>query len=72
MVRPDDTKQKRPKFLHEPDDANIYVHDELMKTKQDDQYDKVYSYPPTENPGNEDEHPPIQQRILKEIPELIE
>ena len=48
----------------------MYVN-ELMKSNETEQSDENLWFPTPENPGNEEEHTPIQRRILKEIRELI-
>ena len=74
--KPEDTKQIRPvdaaalKLLEDPDDTHMYVN-ELMKSNETEQSDENLRFPTPENPGNEEEHTPIQRRILKEIRELI-
>ena len=76
ILRPEDTKQIRPidvatlTTLQDPDDTHMYVN-ELMKSTNNEQNDENFWFPTPENPGNEDEHTPIQRRILKEIRELI-
>ena len=76
ILKPEDTKQIRPidaaalKLLEDPDDTHMYVN-ELMKANETEQNDENFWFPTPENPGNEDEHTPIQRRILKEIRELI-
>ena len=76
ILKPDDTKQIRPvdaaalKLLEDPDDTHMYVN-ELMKSNETEQSDENLWFPTPENPGNEEEHTPIQRRILKEIRELI-
>ena len=76
ILRPEDTKQIRPvdiatlTTLQDPDDTHMYVN-ELMKSSNDEQNDENHWFPTPENPGNEDEHTPLQKRILKEIRELI-
>ena len=57
-------------MLDDPDDTDMYVN-ELMKCSDTEQYDKNLLFPFPENPGNEEEHTPIQRRILKEISEYI-
>ena len=42
-----------------------------MKSTETEQNDENLWIPTPENPGNEEEHTPIQRRILKEIRELI-
>ena len=76
ILKSEDTKQIRPidvatlTTLQDPDDTHMYVN-ELMKSTNNEQNDENLWFPTPENPGNEDEHTPIQQRILKEIRELI-
>ena len=76
ILKPEDTKQIRPvdaaalKLLEDPDDTLLYV-SELMKSNETEQSDENLWFPTPENPGNEEEHTPIQRRILKEIRELI-
>ena len=76
ILRPEDSKQIRPvdvatlTTLQDPDDTHMYVN-ELMKSPNDEKNDENLWFPTPENPGNEDEHTPIQKRILKEIRELI-
>ena len=72
ILKPEDTKQIRPvdaaalKLLEDPDDTHIYIN-ELMKSNEHEQSDENLWFPTPENPGNEEEHTPIQRRILKEI-----
>ena len=72
ILKPEDTKQIRPidaaalKLLEDPDDTHMYVN-ELMKANETEQNDENFWFPTPDNPGNEDEHTPIQRRILKEI-----
>ena len=42
-----------------------------MKFNENEQNVENFWFPTPENPGNEDEHTPIQRRILKEIRELV-
>ena len=69
ILRPEDTKQIRPvdvatlTTLQDPDDTHMYVN-ELMKSTNNEQNDENLWFPTPENPGNEDEHTPIQRRIL--------
>ena len=76
ILKPEDTKQIRPvdaaalKLLQDPDDTHMYV-SELMKSSENEQNGENFWFPTPENPGNEEEHTPIQRRILKEIRELI-
>ena len=77
ILKPEDTKQIRPvdaaalKLLEDPDNTHMYVN-ELMKSNETEQSDENLWFPTPENPGNEEEHTPIQRRILKEIRELIQ
>ena len=77
ILKPEDTKQIRPvdaaalKLLEDPDDTHMYIN-ELMKSNEHEQNDENLWFPTPENPGNEEEHTPIQRRILKEIRELIQ
>ena len=75
-MRPEDAKQIRPvdvatlTTLQDPDDTHMYVK-ELMKSTNNEQNDENLWFPTPENPRNEDEHTPIQRRIIKETRELI-
>ena len=44
---------------------------EVMKSSENEQSGENFWFPTPDNPGKEEEHTPIQRRILKEIPELI-
>ena len=76
ILKPEDTKQIRPidaaalKLLDNSDDTHMYVN-ELIKSSEAEQNDKNLWFPTPGNPANEEEHTPIQRRILKEIRELI-
>ena len=48
----------------------MYVN-ELMKSSENEQSGENFWFLTPENPGNEEEHTPIQRRILKEIREFI-
>ena len=77
ILEPEETKQIRPidpaalKLLQDPDDTHMYVN-ELMKSSENEKSGENFWFPTPENPRNEEEHTPIQRRILKEIRELIE
>ena len=43
---------------------------ELLRTNKQDQQTNTFWFPTPENPGNTDEHTPIQTRILKELCDL--
>ena len=47
----------------------MYVN-KLMKSNENEQNNENFWFPTPKNPGNEDEHTPIQRRISKEIREL--
>ena len=72
ILKPEETKQIRPtdaaalKLLQDLDDTHIYVN-ELMKFNENEQNCEIFWFPTPENPGNEEEHTPIQGWILKEI-----
>ena len=43
---------------------------ELLRTNKPDQQNNTFWFPTPENPGNTEDHTPIQTRILKELREL--
>ena len=43
---------------------------ELLRTNKPDRQNNAFWFPTPENPGNTEEHTPIQTRILKELREL--
>ena len=43
---------------------------EILRTNKPEQQKNTFSFPTPENPGNVDDHTPIQTRILKELREL--
>ena len=43
---------------------------ELLRTNKPDQQNNTFFFPTPKNPGNTDDHTPIQTRILTEIREL--
>ena len=51
------------------DDAIHYINS-LLKTSKNDEVNETYWFPTPKNPGNEEEHTPIQTRILNELREL--
>ena len=71
ILKLEDTKDIGPidaaalKLLQDPDDTHMYVN-ELMKSNENDQNDENLVPITTENPGNEEEHTPIQRQILKD------
>ena len=50
-------------------DLNTYL-TELLRTNKPNQQTNTFWFPTPENPGNTEEHTPIQTRILKELREL--
>ena len=69
IFKPEDTKHIRPtdaaafKLLQDPDDTHMYVN-ELMKPSENEQNDETLWFPTPENPRDEEEHTPIQRKIL--------
>ena len=52
-------------------DADLFTNlTELLRTKKPDQQNSNSWFPTPENPGNTEDHTPIQTRILKELREL--
>ena len=49
-------------------DAIHYINS-LLKTSKNDKVNETYWFPKPQNPGNENEHTPIQTRILNELRE---
>ena len=48
----------------------IHYINSLLKTSTTDEVNDTYWFPTPQNPGNEEEHTPIQTRILNELREL--
>ena len=77
ILKPEETKMIRPvdiaalNLLTEHDDVVTYIN-ALMQVERPEDNDEKFWFPTPENPGNEQEHSPIQKRILKELRELIE
>ena len=57
-------------MIPEGDPALITYLTELLRTNNPDQQTNTFWFPTPENPGNTEEHTPIQMRILKEQREL--
>ena len=57
-------------MIHEGDPDLITYLTELLKTNKPDQQNNIFWLPTPENPGNIDDHTPIQTRILKGLREL--
>ena len=76
ILKPEKLNKMRPidapalKLLQDPDDTHVYVN-ELMKSSKHEQNNEIFWFPTPENRGTEEEHTPIQRRILKEIREFI-
>ena len=77
ILKPDETKMIRPvdiaalNLLTEHDDVVTYIN-ALMQVERPEDNEEKFWFPTPENPGNEQEHSPIQKRILKELRELAE
>ena len=56
-------------LLTEHDDVVAYVN-ALMQVDSPEQTEEKFWFPTPDNPGDESEHTPIQQRILRELREL--
>ena len=57
-------------MIPEGDPELIIFLTELLRTNKQDQQTNTFWFPTPENPGNTEEHTPIQTRILKELREL--
>ena len=69
MIRPVDIAALN--LLTEHDDVVTY-NNALMQVEQPEDNEENFWFPTPENPVNEQEHSPIQKRILKELRELAE
>ena len=75
ILKPEETKLIRAvdiaalNLLTEHDDVVAYVN-ALMQVDSSEQTEEKFWFPTPENPGDESEHTPIQQRILRELREL--
>ena len=75
ILKPEETKVIRPvdiaavNFFTEHDDVVTYIN-ALMQVERPKDNEEKFWFPTPENPGNEQEHSPIQKRILKELREL--
>ena len=75
FLKPGEAKMIRPvdiaalNLLTEHDDVVTYIN-ALMQVERPEDNEEKFWFPTTENPGNEQEHSPIQKRILKELREL--
>ena len=76
VVTPEQSKFIKPvdmavlSMIPEGDPDLITYLTELLKTTKPDQQTNTFWFPSPENPGNSNEHTPIQTRILKELCEL--
>ena len=76
VVTPEQSKFIKPvdmailSMIPEGDPDLINYLTELLRTNKPDQQNNGFSFPTPENPGNTNDHTPIQTRILKELREL--
>ena len=76
VVTPEQSKFIKPvdmailSMIHEGDPDLITYLTELLKTNKSNQQTTAFWFPTPENPGNTEEHTPIQTRILKELREI--
>ena len=77
ILTPEQTKHIRPvnpnsvrHLLNNNHDDAIHYINSLLKTSKTDVFNETYWFPTPQNPGNEQEHTPIQSRILNELREL--
>ena len=76
VVIPEQSKPIKPvdtaifSMIPEGDPDLIPFLAELLKTNEPDQQNNTFWFPTPENPGNTEDHTPIQTRILKELREL--
>ena len=57
-------------FLQQDQEQAAHYVSSLIKANKNPQNQDNYWFPITENPGNPDEHTPIQKRILRELQAL--
>ena len=76
-MAPEQTKHIRPvnptsvkHFLNNSHDDAIHYINSLLKTSEDNEGNETYWFATQQNPGNEQQHTPIQTRILNELREL--
>ena len=77
ILTPEQTKHIRPvnptsvkHLLNNNHDDAIHYINSLLKTSKPDEVNETYWFPTPQNPGNEQEHTPIQTRVLNELREL--
>ena len=68
-IRPVNPTSLRPLLNKNHDDAIHYINS-LLKTSKPDEVNETYWFPTPQNPGKEEEHTPIQTRILHELRQL--
>ena len=77
ILKPEETNMIRPvdiaalNLLTEHDDVVTYINALMQVERPEDNKEKFW-FPTPENPGNEQEHSPIQKRFVKELRELAE
>ena len=69
MIRPVDIAALN--LLTDYDDVVTYIN-ALMQVERPEDNEEKFCFPTPEHPGNEQEHSPIQKRILKELRDLAE
>ena len=74
IMTPEQTKPFRPvnpisvrHLLNNNHDDSIHYINSLLKTSKTDEVNETYWFPKPQNPGNENEHTPIQTRIFNEL-----
>ena len=76
VVTPEQSKFIKPvdmailSMIPEGDPDLVTYLTELLRTSKPDQQNNTFSFPTPENPGNAEDHTPIQTRILTELREL--
>ena len=77
ILKPEETKMIRPvdiaalNLLTDHDDVVTYIN-ALMQVERPEDNEEKFWFSTPEHPGNEQEHSPIQKRILKELRDLAE
>ena len=67
-IRPVNSTSVRHILNNNHDDAIHYIN-RLLKTLKTDEVNETYWFPTPQKPGNENEHTPIQTRILNDLRE---
>ena len=76
VVTPEQSKHIKPvdmailSMIPQDDPDLIAYLNKLLRTNKPEQQDNTFWFPTPENPGNPEDHTPIQTRILKELNEL--